>query len=115
MSEIHKETLAKANAAISEGDFEGFLVHCTEDTQWTFVGDRTISGKEDVRQWMVATYKEPPKFQVYQMIAEGDTVAALGEITLKDEQGRASHNAYCDVWRFRDGKMAELHAYVVEI
>lgn len=114
MSEIHKEILAKANAAISEGDFEGFLIHCTEDTQWTFVGDRTIIGKEDVRKWMVATYKEPPKFQVHQMIAEGDTVAAIGEITLKDEQGRATHSAYCDVWHFRDGKMAELHAYVVE-
>ncbi len=114
MSEVHKEILARANAAILEGDFEGFLAHCTEDTQWMFLGDRTIRGKENVRQWMVTTYKEPPKFKVHQMIAEGDTVAALGEITLKDEQGNAIRNAYCDVWRFRDGQMAELHAYVVE-
>jgi ketosteroid isomerase-like protein len=115
MSELHKEILTKANAAISKGDFEGFLVHCTEDTQWTFLGDRTISGKENLRRWMVDTYKEPPTFKVHQLIAEGDTVAAIGEITLKDEHGRATRNAYCDVWRFRDGKMAELRAYVVEI
>ena len=115
MTEIHKEILTKANAAIIAGDFEGFLVHCTEDTQWTFLGDRAISGKENVRQWMVATYKEPPKFKVHQMIAEGDTVAAIGEITLRNEQGTATRNAYCDIWRFRDGKMAALQAYVVEI
>jgi ketosteroid isomerase-like protein len=48
------------------------------------------------------------------MIAEGDFVAALGEITLKDEAGKTSHHAYCDVWRFREGRMAELRAFVVE-
>jgi ketosteroid isomerase-like protein len=113
MSEIHKEILAEANAAILKGDFEGFLVHCTEDTQWTFLGDRKISGKENVRHWMAVTYKEPPRFKVDRMIAEGDSVAALGEITVKDEQGKAIRNAYCDVWRFREGKLAELRAYVI--
>jgi ketosteroid isomerase-like protein len=48
------------------------------------------------------------------MIAEGDSLAALGEITLKDEEGKTAQHAYCDVWRFRDGKMAELHAFVIE-
>jgi hypothetical protein len=31
MSESHKATLKKANAAIVQGDFEGFLHFCTED------------------------------------------------------------------------------------
>jgi uncharacterized protein (TIGR02246 family) len=114
MSKTNKETLAKANAAISEGDFEGFLALCTEDTEWTFEGDRTLKGKAAVREWMKATYKEPPQFKVQRMIAEGDLLAAIGEITLKDEQGKAVQNAYCDVWRFHEGKMAELHAFVVE-
>jgi ketosteroid isomerase-like protein len=48
------------------------------------------------------------------MIAEGDFVIALGEITLKDEQGKAVQHSYCDVWRFHGGKMAELQAFVVE-
>ncbi|EJL89720.1 ketosteroid isomerase-like protein [Polaromonas sp. CF318] len=114
MPESHKETLQKASAAIVKGDYEGFLNFCTEDTQWTFVGDRTLRGKEAVRQWMAATYKEPPKFEVHHMIAEGDFVAALGEITLKDDAGKAVRHAYCDVWRFRDGRMAGLRAFVIE-
>jgi len=114
VSKTHKEILENANAAIAKGDFEGFLTLCTDDTVWTFEGDRTLRGKAAVRQWMMTTYKEPPKFRVQRMIAEGDFVAALGEITLKDEAGKTAQHAYCDVWRFRDGKMAELHAFVIE-
>jgi uncharacterized protein (TIGR02246 family) len=114
VSKANKEILEKANAAIAAGDFEGFLTLCAEDTVWTFEGDRTLRGKAAVRQWMTTTYKEPPKFRVLRMIAEGDVLAALGEITLKDEEGKSVQYAYCDVWRFCEGKMAELHAFVIE-
>lgn len=113
MSESHKATLAKANAAIALGDLEGFLQFCTEDTKWTFVGDRTLCGKQAVRQWMQYAYRELPRFNVHRMIAEGDFLTALGEITLKDESGTETRYAYSDVWRFREGKLAEVHAFVV--
>ena len=114
MSEHNKRILQKANDAICKGDHEGFLSHCTEDTEWTFVGEQTLRGKEAVRQWMATAYKEPPKFVVANLIAEGDFVTALGTITLKDEQGVEADYAYCDVWRFRDGKMVELKAFVIK-
>ena len=113
MPKDHKTILATANAAIMDGDFEGFLKFCTEDTVWNFVGDTILRGKQAVREWMAVTYKEPPRFQVHHMIGDGDFVAALGEITLTDEEGNTRPHAYCDVWRFRDGKMAELQAFVV--
>ena len=113
MSQTNKEILEKANAAITQRDFEGFLALCTEDTVWTFEGDRTLKGKAAVREWMKVTYQEPPRFQVHRMIAEDDFVAALGEITLPDAAGKAVRHSYCDVWRFREGKMAELRAFVV--
>lgn len=114
MSDTNKAVLRKANEAIAKGDFEGFLAFCTEDTEWTFVGDRTIRGKEAVRQWMAGTYREPPTFTVHRMIAEDDFVTALGEITSRDEDGKTAHHSYCDVWRFQGGRMAELHAFVIE-
>jgi ketosteroid isomerase-like protein len=67
-----------------------------------------------VRRWMAATYREPPKFQVHRMVAEGDFVAALGKMTLKNEAGTPVRHAFCDVWRFDGGRIAGLHAYVVE-
>jgi Ketosteroid isomerase-related protein len=111
----NKTILGKANAAITEGDNEGFLYFCTDDVEWTFIGDRTIRGKEAIRQYMATTYAEPPKFKVENLIAEGDFVTAIGKISLKNEDGRTVDYAYCDVWRFRDGKMAELKAFVIEI
>ena len=113
MFERNTAILETANAAIAEGDYEGFLAFCTDDTVWTFVGERILNGKEAVRQWMATTYREPPMFAVAHMIAEGDFVVALGTITTKDEDGKAARSAVCDVWRFRGGKMAELRAFVI--
>ncbi|QJB32546.1 nuclear transport factor 2 family protein [Chitinophaga oryzae] len=110
----NKAILEKANAAITNGDNEGFLAYCTDDTEWVFVGDRTLRGKEAVRQYMSEVYTVPPVFHVDHLIAEGEFVTAVGNISLKDNNGKTVHYAYCDVWRFRDGKMAELKAFVVE-
>lgn len=114
MADKNKAILEKANAAIAEGNYEGFLSCCTEDTEWTFVGDKTLKGKEAVRKWMATTYIEPPKFMVARLIAEGDFVTALGNITMKDENGNESHYSYCDVWRFRGDQMSELKAFVIK-
>lgn len=113
MSEANKHALQQANAAIVRGDFEGFLKFCTEDTTWNFMGDRTLTGKAAVREWMKTAYVQPPQFDVHHLVAEGDFVTAIGEITTHDDQGRAVHNAYCDVWRFRGPLMASLQAFVV--
>jgi ketosteroid isomerase-like protein len=114
MSAKNKAILQQANAAITEGNHEGFLAFCSDDTEWTFVGDRTLKGKEAVRQWMAMTYIEPPKFTLTNLIAEGDFLTALGEVTMKDEEGKEVQYSYCDVWRFRDDKIVELKAFVIK-
>jgi uncharacterized protein len=114
MSENNKAILEEANAAIAEGNYEGFLSFCADDTEWTFVGDKILNGKAAVRQWMTAEYVEPPLNIVANLIAEGDFVTALGDLTIKDEDGNAAHYSYCDVWRFRGGKMIELKAFVIK-
>lgn len=114
MNKNNKAILEKANAAFAKGDFEGFLSYCTEDTKWTYVGDRILEGKEAVRRYIAKTYTEPSKFTVENLIAEGDFVTLLGDIILKNEDGKDTHYSVCDVWRFRDGKMAELKAFVIK-
>ncbi|KAM3093330.1 nuclear transport factor 2 family protein [Phormidesmis sp. 146-35] len=114
----NKAILEEANAAIAEGSNEGFLSFCADDVEWIFVGDKTLKGKEAVRQWMATTYVEPPKFMVANLIAEGDFVTALGDITgditMKDEDRKAAHYSYCDIWRFRGSKIVELRAFVIK-
>ena len=48
MNGNNKIILEKANEAVTNGDNEGFLSFCTDDTEWTFVGDKTLCGKEAV-------------------------------------------------------------------
>jgi uncharacterized protein len=110
----NKAVLEKANAAIVKGDNEGFLAHCTEDTEWTFVGEQTLVGKDAVREWMKESYKTPPQFMVTELIADGDFVVALGTIQLPDENGKIANHSYCDVWKFADGKMCGLQAFVLK-
>jgi len=50
MSAKNKAILEEANTAIAEGNNEGFLSFCADDMEWTFVGDKTLKGKEAVRQ-----------------------------------------------------------------
>ncbi len=113
MSDKNKAILEAANAAIAQGNYEEFLSFCT-DAQWTLVDDKSLQGKEAVCQWMATEYVEPPLNIVANLIAEGDFVTALGDLTIKDEEGKAAHYLYCDVWCFRGGKMVELKAFVIK-
>ena len=114
MSEKNKAILLEGNAAIAEGNNEGFLSFCADDTEWTFVGDQTLKGKEAVRQYMTKAYTEPPKFTVENLVAEGDFLTAVGKITMKDKDGKETHSSYCDVWRFRGDKIVESRGFVIE-
>jgi ketosteroid isomerase-like protein len=114
MSEQNKNILLEANACVTRGDYEGFLPFCTPDTHWTFVGEQTLQGREAVWAYMKAQYLEPPVVTIENLIAEGDFLTAIGQISMKNESGKMIHYAYCDVWRFREGKMAELKAFVIE-
>ncbi|MFD0766934.1 nuclear transport factor 2 family protein [Mucilaginibacter lutimaris] len=115
MNLSNKSVLLKANACVIEGDNEGFLLWCTDDVKWEFVGDKTLTGKEAVREYMNLTYVEPPKFDVENLIEADEYVTAIGKISMKDEEGQMNDYAYCDVWRFREGKMCELRAFVIKL
>ena len=113
-TEKNKAILGWANAAVAGGDYEEFLSFCSDDTEWTFVGDRTLRGKEAVRRYMVSTYIEPPKFTVANLVAEGEFLTVLGEITLMDDDRKLVDYSYCDVWRFSGEKIVGLKAFVIK-
>jgi ketosteroid isomerase-like protein len=118
MSEKNRETVRKVNEAFLNNYFEGFLDYCANDVQWTIVGEKTVRGKEAIRQWfkeMAATNSEPPKFTVADpIIAEGDFVVARGDMKMKDKDGLPGQYSYCDFYRFRNGEIVELNSFVVK-
>ncbi|HMS11176.1 MAG TPA: nuclear transport factor 2 family protein, partial [Pyrinomonadaceae bacterium] len=48
-----------------------------------------------------------------QTIASGDSVVCYGAMSMTDGDGKSSNWTYCDIYRFRDGKIAELRSFVV--
>jgi len=106
--------LHQANEFVKKGNYESFLAYCTLDTKWVFVGERILEGKDKVREYMKEFYLEPPVFTIEKTIEDGSYVTVTGEITLKAANGTYNHYDYCDVWRFENGKIAELKAFVIE-
>lgn len=114
MSTKNKEIVEKVNAAFAANNPEGFLSFCADDVVFAMVGDKTVKGKDAVRKWMSSMDSEPPKFTVDSVIAEGDFVTAHGNMTMKDKDGKTVPYSYCDIYRFRGGKIAELRAFVIK-
>jgi ketosteroid isomerase-like protein len=118
MSARNKEIIRKVNAIFAEGKFEGFLSFCDEEVEWTIVGDKVVKGREAIRQLMQSMAEEssePPRFfDVDVVIGEGDFVVSLGDMTMKDKDGRNVPYSYCDIYRFRGEKIAELRTFVAK-
>ena len=117
MSDKNIQIVKEANALLQDGKNEGFLLLCAEDVEWTLLAETptTMKGHEAIRKFMASTSpetSETPKFTVKNMIGEGDVVISNGEMTMKGKDGGAVPYAYCDVYRFKDGKIATLLTFM---
>lgn len=110
----HKTTLKNANKAIIQGDHETFLNYLSDDVRWNFVGNQILVGKEQISHYLDQTYRKPPEFDVDNIILEGDYLTAVGKISIVNDDNEWIEYQYCDLWRFEEGKMAELKAYVIK-
>lgn len=103
----------KANEAFGQNDFEEFLKYCSGDLQWTMVGDRSVTGTDDIRGYMNAMGpSEISSLTVDYIISEGDRAACKGNFTMQTDEGTQQYE-YCDVYRFRDEKITELTSFVI--
>lgn len=115
MSEQNKAIVEKVNMAFEKGDAEGFLDCCADDVVWTMAGDKTTEGKDEMRKWMSAMKDmEPPKINAEEMIVEGDVIACLGTMAMKDKDGTQGDYSFCDVYHFRHGKIASGRSFVIK-
>ena len=117
MFEKNKEIVGKVNASLAAGNPEGFLSFCADDVQWTIAGEKSVQGKENIRQWMnqmAAENPAPPKFTVDNVFGEGEFVAATGNMSMKDKDGKEGQYTFCDIYRFENDTIIELNSYVVK-
>lgn len=113
MSNRNRELVEQVNAAFTRGDAEGFLSCCADDVVWTMVGEKTMKGKEAIRGWMASAPAEPPQFTVDAVIADSNFATAYGDMTMKEE-GKVVPYSYCDVYRFKGDRIAEMKSFVIK-
>ena len=113
MSANNKELVERLNKTFETNDVEGLLAYCADDFEWTMVGEKPLRGKDAVRSFMSGGPSEPPAFTVDTIVAEGDCVICIGDMTMKQD-GKMVPYSYCDVWRIRDGKVVSLRAFVIK-
>lgn len=114
MSAKHREITEKVNASFAENKPEVFLSYCADDIVWRIVGDKVVKGVDGIRSFMKSMDMEPPKFTVDNLFADGDHAMANGSMTMREKDNKEGKYSYCDIYRFNDGKIAELISYVVK-
>ena len=117
MSDKNREIVKQANVLLMDGKNEEFILMCAEDIEWTLLADSptTMKGRDAMRTFMATTTPagaDAPKFTVKNMLAEGEVVISNGEMSMKGKEGETVPYAYCDIYRFHDGKIAELLTFI---
>ncbi len=105
--------------AVGRGDIPALLDLLTDDVEWTFQGPSVIPfagtrrGREGVAEFfsLVGENLEFERFEPREFVAQGDTVVVLGfERSLIKPTGRTIEQEWANVYKLRDGKVAEFLA-----
>lgn len=107
----NQDIFMKANQALGEGNYEEFITYCTEYIKWENVGKSTFNGKAELLRYISSAYVGIT-FTTENSIKENDTVVELGQLLI-EKSGESKKSAYCDVWRFKDGKVNQVTSFVI--
>lgn len=106
----NKELMERGYAAFSSGDLDTVMSLFDDDCEWVQPGQSSVSGtfhgKSEIMEQFGRLVEKGLTVKVKRLIAEGDTVVAVTEVTVG---GETSEDA--DVFTIRDGKTvrAEMH------
>ncbi|GAE30257.1 nuclear transport factor 2 family protein [Halalkalibacter hemicellulosilyticus] len=106
------------NQAFANVDLDVIANSVTDDVVWKMVGDRTVTGKEE----MIRLLKEMDDGQSYKLtiehvITHGTTAAANGKMKTVRSSGEVRTFEFCDVYQLnkhKGGKIKTLTSYVME-
>jgi ketosteroid isomerase-like protein len=101
----------------SKGNFEFAYNYFAQDIQWNIVGDKLLTGRDDVIDFCNKTalyFKEvTTEFNVSNIIVDNNLVAINGTAVFINEENKRTEVSSCDVYRFEDGKLKEITSYCI--
>jgi ketosteroid isomerase-like protein len=97
-------------------DREQILSLLSDDIVWKIPGAFEIQGKSAFDGHIVDEgFRSNPDISVERLIEGVDVVVAEGTVRAERTDGTSLHLAYCDVFEMRDGKIARLTSYLMQI
>jgi uncharacterized protein len=106
----NKELIKKGYAAFSAGDLETVMDLFDDDIEWVQPGESAISGtfhgKAEVMEHFGRLAEKSLTVKLNRLVAEGDTVVAITEVTAGGETGEDA-----DVFTIRDGKTVAVRVH----
>ena len=107
-------------AAFATGDVPAIMAQLTDDVCFVAHLDPVVpwfgewSGKDSVGNYFQALGGsiEVLAHPVTQLVAQGDTVVALGDVTFRGRvSGKESSSSWAYVWKLRDGKVCRFEQF----
>jgi len=106
----NKEVIQRGYEAFASGDMDTVMSLFDDDCEWVQPGQSAVSGtfhgKTELMEQFGRLAEKGLTVKLERLIAEGDTVVALTEVTAGGETG---HDA--DVFTMRDGKTAHVQVH----
>ncbi|MDT5208735.1 MAG: uncharacterized protein QOF67_1150 [Mycobacterium sp.] len=106
----NKELIQRGYEAFSSGDLDTVMSLFDDDCEWVQPGQSAVSGtfhgKAEVMEHFGRLAEKGLTVKLNQLIAEGDTVVAITEVTAGGETGEDA-----DVFVVRNGKTVEVRTH----
>ena len=104
------EFVKKGYEAFSAGDVDTVMSLFDDNIEWVQPGDSAISGtyhgKAELGEYLSRLAEKSVTVKLNRLLADGDTVVALTEVTVGDERGQDA-----DVFTLRDGKTVRVQVH----
>lgn len=108
-----KEILKKISEKYSKDKSEFYLEYISENIKWNIVGQRITLGKEnflkEIKNFELENF---PIIKIKNIIAAEEHVIVECTGKVKTKNGK-SYNAYCDIYKIKNGKIQEMTTYCV--
>jgi uncharacterized protein len=106
----NKEAIQRGYAAFASGDIEAVMSLFDDDVEWVQPGQSAISGtfhgKAEVMEHLGRLAERNMTVNISQLVADGDTVIAITEVTAGGETGEDA-----DVFTVRNGKTVSVRVH----
>jgi len=106
----NKDLIKRGYEAFAARDIETVMSLFDDDIEWVQPGDSAVSGtfhgKTEVMEHLGRLAEKSPTVNIKRLIAEGDTVVAITDVSAGGETGEDA-----DVFTIRDGKTIRMEVH----